>query len=85
MRYAPVFFAASLALLLTGGGVVLAQPGASTLNLSAASAKAQLRKGDKAACKQLAADKNIPRRDSAGYVAVCMADRQAVRKAASKK
>ena len=85
MRYPPVYFAASLALLLTGGSVVLAQPGASTLSLSAASAKAQLRKEDKAACKQLAVEKSIPKRDSAGYVAVCMADRQAVRKAASKK
>ncbi|MGI8524980.1 MAG: hypothetical protein ACR2K5_02190 [Pseudolabrys sp.] len=77
-----VSLAVSFGVLAAGEGGAHAQ--AATLSLSAASAKATLRKEDQAACQQLAVDKGISKRDSAGYVAICMGDRQAVRKAAAK-
>ena len=83
MRGSVLLFARLAALSFLVGGVAMAQttPTASTpTKLS----KAALRKQDRQECAKQAEQQNLARRNQAGFVRQCMADRQGARRAATR-
>jgi hypothetical protein len=85
MRYPLAYFAISLGVLLFAGDAIMAQTAIPALPISAPLSKRVLRQQDRQECNKHVVELNIAKQNQADVIRKCMADRQAARKAATKK